>query len=90
MTRKIDRITDYAQRICDGLIVAGETERLACERHLKDLARQGTETFPYFWDVEKAHDIIDFAEELVVGEGTPQPLCLRGSKILSLEAGMVG
>ena len=78
MTRNVDRITDYAQRICDGSIIAGETERLACERHLKDLARQGTESFPYFWDVEKAHDIIDFAEELVVGEGTPQPLRLEG------------
>jgi phage terminase large subunit-like protein len=75
----VDRVTSYAWDVCMGKIPAGKTQKQACNRHLKDLERQGTEGFPYFWDSDKAHEIIEFAESLTLAEGDePQPLRLRG------------
>lgn len=33
---------------------------MACERHLRDLDRQGTEDFPYVFDPERAQRVLDF------------------------------
>jgi hypothetical protein len=46
----LERLTAYAQRVVDGIEVAGLYERLACKRFFKDLARQGTAEFPYVID----------------------------------------
>mgnify|MGYP001073983472 CR=1 FL=1 len=45
-----DRATAYAQRVVTGKILACEYVTLACERHLNDLNRQGTEDFPYVFN----------------------------------------
>jgi phage terminase large subunit-like protein len=45
-----DRMLAYAQRVVTGQEVAGELERLACERLFHDLAREGTDDFPYVLD----------------------------------------
>lgn len=76
-----DRPTLYALDVINGRLdrAVGKTERLSCERHLKDLDRQGTEEFPYVWDPEQAHVLIDFAETLTLAEGdNPGPLQLWG------------
>jgi phage terminase large subunit-like protein len=65
----LDRATAYAEDVVAGKKVAGELEILACQRHLNDLKRQGTDDFPYVWDVEQANDIQDFAETLTIAEG---------------------
>jgi len=65
-----DRCTDYAKAVVKGDIVAGELTILACKRHLKDLDRQNTEGFAYYYDIEKATRIIDFAETLKLAEGS--------------------
>ncbi len=57
-TSKIDRTTDYARRVVDGKIVAGEFVRLACQRHLRDL-REGPKR-GLRWDVIEADRAIDF------------------------------
>lgn len=44
--------TQYARDVAEGRIVACRFHRLACERHLKDLARQNTEGFPYAFNPE--------------------------------------
>jgi predicted helicase len=44
--------TDYAQRVVDGKVPACKWVRLACERHLRDLERAGTEDFPYVFNPE--------------------------------------
>lgn len=49
----IDPATEYAQSVLSGDVAAGKLVRLACERHLRDLERQGTDGFPYFWDPAK-------------------------------------
>ncbi len=77
----MDRVTEFAESVVNGTIdrSVGELEILACKRHLNDLERQGTEEFPYVWDVEKAHNIIEFGETLTLAEGEePLPLNLWG------------
>ncbi len=76
-----DRTTRYALDVVEGRLdrKVGKTERLCCERHLRDLERQGTPEFPYVWNPELAHVMIDFAETLTLAEGSsPQPLELWG------------
>ncbi|MGG0794547.1 terminase TerL endonuclease subunit [Brevibacillus laterosporus] len=77
--QECDRVTAYALAVASGEITAGLTQRQACERHLNDLKRQKTEEFPYVWNPDKAHEIIDFAESLTIAEGeNPEPLKLWG------------
>jgi phage terminase large subunit-like protein len=64
-----DRVTWHAQRAVNGEVIAGELHILACQRHLRDLERQNTEEFPYYWDEEAAARIIDYAETLTIAEG---------------------
>lgn len=52
-----DRATQYARDVAEGRIPACRLHRLACERHLKDLARVGTEGFPYVFNPQ----LIDLA-----------------------------
>lgn len=51
-----DPVTTFAKSIVQGHIIAGETEILACKRHLEDLINQGTEDFPYIFDYSIAHE----------------------------------
>lgn len=76
---ELDRVTAYAKEVVSGRIIAGQTQRQACERHLRDLERQGTKNFPYVFDPDRAHEIIEFAESLTLAEGEePEPLRLWG------------
>lgn len=52
----------YAVEIVSGLRMSNELEWLACERHLKDLQRQGTEGFPFVFDESRADRIFDWFE----------------------------
>lgn len=72
-----DRVTEHAEQVVAGKVIAGELHILACQRHLDDLKRQNTEDFPYVWSAEKANDVLDFAETLTIAEGdTPKPVKL--------------
>lgn len=64
-----DRVSDYADRVAGGKVVAGKLHQLACERHLHDLERQRTPEFPYYWDEDAARRVLDFAETLTLSEG---------------------
>ena len=66
----IDRVTEYATDVVNGKYVVGYLHKLACERHLKDLKRQKTKEFPYYWNPAKAQRVISFAESLTIAEGT--------------------
>lgn len=80
-----DRVTDYAKRVVAGNVVAGELHRLACQRHLNDLDREGSEDFPFYWDLEAAQRIIEYAETLTLIEGSePRPLRLLDSQAFDL------
>ena len=80
-----DRVTEYAHKVVSGKVVAGELHVLACQRHLNDLKRQRTEDFPYYYNPEKAAEIIDYAETLTIAEGTePKPVRLLDSQAFDL------
>ncbi|MGJ7044641.1 terminase large subunit [Thermoanaerobacterium thermosulfurigenes] len=64
-----DRVTEYAEKVLNGEIIAGKYVKLACQRHLKDLEKQNTEEFPYIFDLEKANRVLNFAEKLKIAEG---------------------
>lgn len=54
----------YAPAVVDGDILAGTYHRLACARHLRDLARQATPGFPYRFDPVRADRFVRFAQML--------------------------
>jgi phage terminase large subunit-like protein len=55
--------TEYAKDVVVGRLTACRKVRLACQRHLNDLKRAGTEGFPYIFDPERAYRPIKFIEE---------------------------
>lgn len=55
---------DYVRLVLDGTILACEWVRLACERHLRDLAASATTDWPYRFDAAKAERVCRFAELL--------------------------
>jgi phage terminase large subunit-like protein len=80
-----DRVTEYARAVVrtgrypDTGQLCGELHILACKRHLKDLERQRTRSFPYYWDVEASERVLDYAGTLTLAEGSePKPLRLMG------------
>ena len=82
-----DRVTEYATRVVSGEVEAGELHILACKRHLDDLKRQNTEEFPYYYNPEKAQEVIDYAETLIIAEGAqPKPVRLLDSQAFDLGA----
>lgn len=81
----MDRVTEYAEKVVSGEVVAGELHILACKRHLNDLTRQRTEEFPYYYDPVKAMEIIEYAETLTIAEGdAPKSLKLIDSQVFDL------
>lgn len=60
----LQRATAYAERVVSGAEVAGELERLACERFLGDVLRQGTPDFPYVLDEKRGARACRFIELL--------------------------
>lgn len=54
----------YANAVLDGTQPAGQYVRLACERFLRDLARQDTDGFPYHFDVDEAERWLDHLARL--------------------------
>jgi len=68
----LDAVTRYAKDVLAGRIVAGRMVRLACQRHLDDLARQRTERFPFWFNRDGANHVIEFfAEYLTLEDGAP-------------------
>lgn len=64
-----DRTTQYAIDVVAGKITAGKRVKQACKRHLDDLEKSKAAPYKYYFDVEEAEDIINFAETLVIAEG---------------------
>ena len=80
-----DRVTEYAHKVVSGNIVAGELHRLSCQRHLNDLKKQRTKEFPYYYDPNKALEVINYAETLTIAEGdSPKPVKLIDSQAFDL------
>lgn len=83
----LDRVTAYARLVTGegSPVVCGELHRLACRRHLDDLKKQRTKAFPYYWDVEEANRVLEYAETLTIAEGSePKPVKLIPSQVFDI------
>lgn len=58
------RAQAYAQRVVAGAEVAGQFERLACQRFIDDLVRQGQPDFPFRWSTDAGERCCRFLEQL--------------------------
>lgn len=59
----------YMEDVLSGKQVACRYVKLAVERQLRDLARQETKAFPYYFDPEMAKRVIAFKQQLRCAEG---------------------
>lgn len=83
--RVLDRATLHAERVVSGQEPSCLTHRMACERHLNELAKQGTEEFPYIWRPEASEKILRYAEMLTIAEGAqPRPVKLHDFQYFDL------
>ena len=81
----LDRVTAYAQQVVKGEVVSGQLHRLACQRHLDDIEKQNTTSFPYYWDVDAANRVLEYAETLTIAEGLePKPVKLIASQVFDI------
>lgn len=80
-----DRCTEHARAVVAGAPGHGELHRLACQRHLRDLSRQRTEEFPYYWDQEASEQVLAYAETLTIAEGAePKPVRLTETQAFDI------
>lgn len=81
-----DRVTSYARAVAANQVEGvGELHRLACLRHLRDLDRERTPAFPYYWDPEAAEHVLNYAETLTIAEGQePKPVVLIPSQVFDI------
>lgn len=80
-----DRVTEYARSVVAGDVFCGRLHRLACKRHLEDLKRQRTPSFPFYWDAEAADRVLQYAETLTIAEGSePKPVQLIPSQVFDI------
>lgn len=80
-----DRATLHAERVVSGQEPSCLTHRMACERHLNELAKQGTKEFPFVWCPEKSEKILRYAEMLTIAEGAqPRPVRLHDFQCFDL------
>lgn len=87
----IDQVTAYAHAVVETGVYpdtgmrCGRLHILACQRHLRDLERQRTDTFPYYWDVEASERVLEYAATLTLAEGSePKPLVLMGCQTFDI------
>lgn len=80
-----DRATLHAERVVSGQEPSCLTHRMACERHLNEIAKQGTKEFPFVWCPERSEKILRYAEMLTIAEGAqPRPVRLHDFQCFDL------
>jgi len=75
----MNAIDAYARDVVAGIVPAGTYHRLACVRHLRDRDAEGTDAFPYRFDLARAERFFRFAEHLkhYKGEWSGQRIVLQ-------------
>jgi phage terminase large subunit-like protein len=76
----------YAHAVVRGAVPAGRYHRLACQRHLRDRAREATRAFPYRCDAWRADNFVRFAAKLrhYKGEWAGRPITLEPWQLFCL------
>lgn len=62
MSSGVERLNMYVEDVLNHNIITNLYIKQACQRHLNDLKRQGTEEFPYIFDPARANKFIAFTE----------------------------
>lgn len=60
---------EYVEKVLSGEVLAGKKIKQACERYLNDIERSKSDSFPYYFDNEKANKAINFMELLPSTDG---------------------
>lgn len=60
----VEAAEEYARHVISGKVLACKWIRLACQRHLDDLAKAGEADFPYHFDAGKAEKVAKFLQLL--------------------------
>lgn len=69
MTDHVKDANKYIEQVLSGEVPACEWVRLACQRQLDDLAKQGAEGWEYRFDDDKASRVCNFVENLKHAKG---------------------
>ncbi len=59
----------YMRDVLEGKAVVGRLTRLAIERQVRDLERQNTKSFPFYFDAKAAQRVIGFKQQLTHVDG---------------------
>lgn len=71
----MDVVSQYANDVLNGEVLAGELLKKASKRHLNDLKMQNTPDFPYYFDEKLLEGFLEFAKLVPDPDsGAPQPL----------------
>ncbi|EQK42919.1 phage Terminase family protein [[Clostridium] bifermentans ATCC 638] len=65
-------MTQYAIDVLNDKIVTGLYVKLACKRHLDDLEKSKDDDYKYYFNIDMANEILDYAESLIIAEGSEQ------------------
>jgi phage terminase large subunit-like protein len=76
----------YAIDVLSGRVPAGKYHRLACERHRRDRAREGTAGFPFVFRWDIADRFVKFSSKLkhYKGEWAGRPIALQPYQLFRL------
>ena len=81
-------VSVYAKQVTQGKLreQCCKYEILACQRHLDDLRRQGTDDFPYIFDTTRADRVIRFFAHCIQSRGVEagQPIQLQPWQVFDL------
>ena len=84
----MDPVTEYANLVINGEVIAGETEKLICQRHINDIEKMNKGEFDYIFDYSIAKKgIIKFIEKyckFTDGSMAGKPVFLVGFQIFIL------
>ncbi len=81
-------VSVYAKQVSEGRLrsLCGPCEIAACQRHLRDLRRQGTPEFPYLFDTTRADRILRWFGQCIQVRGVEQrqPVQLQPWQVFDL------
>ncbi|WIF94309.1 terminase large subunit domain-containing protein [Caminicella sporogenes] len=63
------KLIKYSENVINGKIIACKKHKLACQRFLNDISKEGSKEFPYFWNEKEAQKIVKWFKYLVHSKG---------------------
>jgi len=83
----IETMQEYVSSVIAGEIVACKSVIASCKRHRKDLARQGDQDFPFYFDEEHARNVCNFFPTCIkhsIGKDVGKPFVLQPWQVFAV------